>query len=186
MIICPRCQELNTESARRCVGVNQDVRCDYYFEFKECPNEICRVKNDIAARHCRACNAEIIDPNDKLTLNPTTFDLKELEVIGANFNVTNTKEFFRVNCLYKCRDSKGKNATYYESYTPSSEKAKNVFYGQFVRKHCVKPSDWYMHLQDKEKVTEMLQSAVVPNKIMVKYEGQGYSIKKKVFEEERI
>jgi len=67
VIKCPACMELNKETARRCVGVINDKRCEYFFEFKECPNEECGVKNDLASRHCRACQHELIDPNDKST-----------------------------------------------------------------------------------------------------------------------
>ena len=55
---------------RRCMGyVNGRVagqleRCGYYWTFKECP--VCEAKNDIAARYCFECKAEIIDPNEKL------------------------------------------------------------------------------------------------------------------------
>ena len=52
---------------RRCFGLLQkDQRCTYKWTFKEC--EECGHENDIAARYCQACKAEIIDPNAKLTL----------------------------------------------------------------------------------------------------------------------
>lgn len=55
---------------RRCnglvkVGPEYD-RCAYYWTSKEC--EACGEKNDIAARFCRTCKAEIINPNDRLVL----------------------------------------------------------------------------------------------------------------------
>jgi DNA repair protein RadD len=64
-INCPDCQTPNRHTAQRCVGVVNDVRCEYRFIFAECP--ACQVKNSPSARHCRACDAEIIDPNAKLT-----------------------------------------------------------------------------------------------------------------------
>ena len=66
VIQCPACLTYNTEYARRCVGVINKKRCDYYFEFKLGPSPNCQVKNDISARHCRECHAEIIDPNEKI------------------------------------------------------------------------------------------------------------------------
>lgn len=55
---------------RRCnglvrVGPEYD-RCSYYWTSKDC--EACGEKNDIAARFCRSCKAEIINPNDRLVL----------------------------------------------------------------------------------------------------------------------
>lgn len=50
---------------RRCQheGRNRQ-RCDYFWSCKECP--ICEHKNDIAARFCTGCKAELVNPNDKL------------------------------------------------------------------------------------------------------------------------
>ena len=53
---------------RRCWGQlkarDEYVRCGYYWTSKPCP--ACEEPNDIAARYCRECKAEIIDPNEKL------------------------------------------------------------------------------------------------------------------------
>lgn len=40
------------------------VQCTYRWTFKECP--VCQCDNDIAARYCRECRAELVNPNDKL------------------------------------------------------------------------------------------------------------------------
>lgn len=55
---------------RRCMGelqtgpLGQHTRCEYYWTSKPCPQ--CNEPNDIAARQCRSCKAEIIDPNERL------------------------------------------------------------------------------------------------------------------------
>jgi DNA repair protein RadD len=55
---------------RRCFGMVQTGpkgeydRCTYRWTGKDCPE--CGEKNDIAARYCYICKAEIVDPNDKL------------------------------------------------------------------------------------------------------------------------
>lgn len=55
---------------RRCNGLvkvgPEHERCSYYWTSKDC--EACGEKNDIAARFCRHCKAEIIDPNERLTI----------------------------------------------------------------------------------------------------------------------
>ncbi len=182
VILCPACKELNTESARRCVGVINEKRCEYFFEFKECPNDQCGVQNDISCRHCRICKTEIIDPNAKLSLPSSTQVLRELEVLDAKYAISDSKSGFRVNCVYRCRDLQGKTGSYYENYTPSSDKAKHVFYGQFIKKHCNDPSHWYIHLTKREKMQEMLQSVNTPTHIMLQHDNNGYRIKRKIFQ----
>jgi len=51
---------------RRCQHVNLRTgeRCDHYWSCKVCP--VCEHANDIAARFCGGCKAELINPNDKL------------------------------------------------------------------------------------------------------------------------
>lgn len=44
-------------------------RCNYRWTFKPCPE--CDAENDIAARYCKSCKAEIIDPNEKLKMEFT-------------------------------------------------------------------------------------------------------------------
>ena len=39
-------------------------RCNHRWTSKECPE--CAADNDIAARYCSSCKAEIVDPNEKL------------------------------------------------------------------------------------------------------------------------
>lgn len=60
---------VSTHYGRRCFGELRGaggayVRCGYRWTGKDCPQ--CGEKNDISARHCYACKAEIVNPNDKL------------------------------------------------------------------------------------------------------------------------
>lgn len=53
---------------RRCRGEvlsgGKHQQCTYKWSFKECHE--CGQENDIAARYCTSCRAEIVDPNEKL------------------------------------------------------------------------------------------------------------------------
>jgi DNA repair protein RadD len=55
---------------RRCFGMHKTgqmgkyERCTYRWTFKECPE--CQEPNDISARYCSGCRAEIVNPNEKL------------------------------------------------------------------------------------------------------------------------
>ena len=56
---------------RRCWGMVQAPggrvdRCGYRWTSKEC--ETCGAANDIAARYCAECKAELVDPNEKLRM----------------------------------------------------------------------------------------------------------------------
>lgn len=68
-IECPDCGCNNRHTAQRCVGELNGVRCDYRFVFKTCPS--CDVQNSPSARYCRKCECELIDPNAKLTRDPS-------------------------------------------------------------------------------------------------------------------
>ncbi len=60
--------DLPVHYGRRCLGLvrigDSHGRCGYRWAGKECPQ--CREVNDIAARYCYVCKAEIVDPNEKL------------------------------------------------------------------------------------------------------------------------
>jgi DNA repair protein RadD len=59
-------------SGRRCQRLIRDRKtgdynqCGYRWTFKECAQ--CQHENDIAARYCGECKAELVDPNEKLRL----------------------------------------------------------------------------------------------------------------------
>lgn len=198
VICCPACMEMNTEHARRCVGKvlkesansnsnehEEKERCSYYFEFKECDSmtngNFCGAKNDIAARLCHKCGSELIDPNAKLSMAAVQHNVFEVNVIEARFGISGTQKGFRINCAYKCQDGTGRVGSVFENYSPVSEKAQRIFYGQFVKKHCDEAFKWYAHLNDRSKVEEMLQTANVPVSLLIAKEQQGTRIKKKIF-----
>lgn len=63
--------EMPAHFGRRCQGQVPDpaqrgvyIQCLYRWTTKECPE--CGAGNDIAARYCSECKAEIVDPNEKL------------------------------------------------------------------------------------------------------------------------
>lgn len=66
--------EVPAHYGRRCWGyVNTGGiydRCNYRWTGKDCPE--CGHDNDIAARHCSKCKAEMVNPNDKLKIVAAT------------------------------------------------------------------------------------------------------------------
>lgn len=59
---------------RRCQAMHAardgfSYQCDYRWSSKKCPDTSCNYDNDIAARYCKACKCELIDPNEKLKID---------------------------------------------------------------------------------------------------------------------
>lgn len=79
---------------RRCMGVQrtgangEHERCGYRWTFKECPQ--CGHDNDIAARYCKSCKGEIVDPNEKLVA-----DFKALKKDPTQIQTDNVLDWFR-------------------------------------------------------------------------------------------
>jgi len=197
VILCPDCLTMNTEHARRCVGrvdkpsdkddsIVKEERCKYYFEFKNCENMVngivCEAQNDIAARQCHACGGELIDPNAKLSMEAIQNTLIEVDVLQARYGISGTQRGFRVNCAYKCQDSNGRIGTVFEHFSPVSEKAVRVFYGQFVKQHVPDAVKWYTQLHNRNKVEEMLQTIETPQRLLIAPDKEGTRIKKKFFD----
>lgn len=68
-IACPDCGHENRHTSQRCTGISYDgLRCQYRFIYKECIE--CNTKCSPSARNCHACDAVLIDPDDKLSRNP--------------------------------------------------------------------------------------------------------------------
>lgn len=192
VISCPACLSMNTEHARRCVGKipsesneDKEERCSYYFEFKECDNifdgKECGAQNDIASRLCHKCGCELIDPNAKLSMSRVQNNVFTVNVLEARYGISGTQKGFRINCAYKCQDETGRVGSVFENYSPSSDKAMRLFYGQFVKKHCKDASKWYIHLGNRAKIEEMLQTVQTPLSLLIAKEQEGLRIKKKIF-----
>ncbi len=183
---CPDCQTLNTIYARRCIGMNSsNKRCDYYFKWKDCP--CCHKKNDSTARLCRWCSHELIDPNDKLSLeriytDPNIIDI--VDVVSAKYFITGNQSNFRLNCTYTCTISDNKEINVFEFYMPCvSDKSKNYFYGQFVKKHIENGSQWYPILQNLNDITNMLKEVKTPKQLKLSKIKEKFKIEKKIFAE---
>lgn len=172
-IPCYTCNSLNLVTARRCVGVHNNKRCDHYFDFKAC--RVCQVENDITSRCCRSCDAELIDPNAKL-YKPDVIRLSK----GEYWITAQKGGFPIINCKYYAADSQ---LNYMEMFYSNSEKNRNILYAKFVRLHIDKPSEWYMKLHDYRQMQQMLQKGVrAPHSIIVTIKNDGaYKITKKLF-----
>ena len=181
-IKCYHCEAMNKPTARRCIGLKADKkRCDYYFEFKSCP--LCKAENDKVARHCRKCEHELIDPNKKLFALGA---LETLDVIEAKYWVNTYSDNFTpiINIQYKAKASNDIIQTVYERYYIKTEQHKNIFYGQFVKKHMDNPQEFYPKLRNLFALRNMIYQNTIktPNQIICKKNDKNYiKVVKKVF-----
>ncbi|MCZ2722285.1 DEAD/DEAH box helicase [Marinomonas sp. 15G1-11] len=85
-----RCHGLVPNTLSRSTHLRQsfetgEVQCDYRFRFKVCP--LCNEENDIAARHCQACEGRLIDPDDLLKKALNLKDSKVIRCAGMESSI---------------------------------------------------------------------------------------------------
>lgn len=130
-ITCPKCSTQNSSFARRCIGVDvrsMDGRCEFFWQSVPCKE--CNAENDIAARDCRQCGAQLIDPNANLSgKHYTEGDYKK--VLGFDMRLTKNKE--GVIAEYRMAN----NETAIEVYYPKSAKkiARTMWVQKFAKVH---------------------------------------------------
>jgi DNA repair protein RadD len=176
VIPCYTCETRNTVFSRRCRGVFNGARCNYYFEWKDCPS--CGEKNDITARECRNCDRELIDPNKKLSFPSPDITLP---VYSAKYHVTMVPVS---GCAIIHGEYKTDEGPIFESYFTTSEKSKNVFYAKFVKQHVPTPSKYYKTLHSPSVMKSLIQNQEfrIPTHIICKKDIYGrFSISKKLF-----
>lgn len=170
-IECYTCGSMNKITARRCIGAPGGKRCEYYFEFKDCPK--CWIQNDITARHCRGCNFELLDHNRKLSLANDTITLPvdrvKYDVTASTFTIF----YFRLEngMLYQQAS---------ETFYLTSAKALGFFYGKFIKPQVSGSSKWFPHLGSPDKLKEMVIEGCVkePTHVVVNLANK---VKKKIF-----
>ena len=108
---------------RRCQALHpardgHSYQCEYRWSSKKCPDESCGYDNDIAARYCKACKCEIIDPNEKLRIDfkrqkkdPTQVQCDE--VIGMTYQYNNSLKGNR-QCVVNYRTPYRQFTVYYQ------------------------------------------------------------------------
>ena len=182
IIPCLTCQEkgiktLNTIGARRCHAVHDGVRCPHYFEWKDCP--ACSRPNDLTARTCGHCSAELIDPNAKLSLKPAKEPRETFELLRGNYWVSENGKGPTFNASYSCKNG----LTIYESFVIHDSRTKNIFYGAFLRNMCIEPSKYYPVLHSIPHLRKMLTDGQImtPHAIECKLENSKYKVTKRHF-----
>ncbi len=159
-IQCYNCNEMNKLTARRCIGTKDDERCDYWFEWKDCPN--CQAKNDIVSRQCRSCHIELLDPNRSLKDYAANKNKTTIPVKWTRYELTKVngwpllKVVYIFPADYFVQHNRYKNVQ--ESFLLSSEKSRQFFYHTFVKKHFIHPHQAYKKIGDFDYLKGIIEN----------------------------
>jgi DNA repair protein RadD len=179
VIPCLSCSTLNTVNTRRCIGTCNGSRCLHFFEWKDC--ESCGERNDKTSRLCRSCNAELIDPNAKLTIKAATKSKDIFTVVKAQYWIADNG-----HPVFHAMYTTPHGMKIYESFVIRDSRTKNIFYGQYVRNALDKPSQYYPQLHSVAALRRMLNFIRVPSKLECSYEVNHYKVHKRIYYEESI
>lgn len=184
-ITCQLCGTMNSRFARRCTGKKQrydpatdiDDRCEYFFSGRECGTEErsgCGTMNDIAARECRKCGQQLIDPNKKLTGTHYT-DADLIPVTGMQILVT--KSGTGVIVRYTIDDQNHPQVD--EIFNPWHEKAWiKALWKKFIKQH-VNTHEWRGRAYSLRTAGVIVKNAAmfdVPTHITHRVNDKGKSI----------
>lgn len=151
---CPQCGEWVSMGTRHC-------SCGFYFISRECPD--CGKENDITRKYCYSCDAELIDPNAKLTSLANVDGRKVSHVTGLSLEpYFKTKETLKVSF-----STDGGVVSQYIS--PGSSYMK-YFLGKFLKCRGTR-LDTFMQMSIKE-LAELLPLFQVPTEITTKPDGK--------------
>lgn len=140
VISCPRCGEMNGDTARRCKAPDPqepDGRCGHFWVFQGCVK--CGTHNDISAVSCRnpACGFQLRDPN-KALLNKAYSDDEMVRVKRMDIQPTKNGGVLIRYTLEQEPDHHGHPV---EFFMPSgNQNAKRAWYNNFIKKHVKDPA----------------------------------------------
>lgn len=182
VIPCLSCGCANTVHARRCIGVQDSKRCTHYFEWKDCLS--CGEKNDKCSRYCRRCNAELIDPNAKLSLKAASQERYSFDVKKGHYFVQESHRGPVFHAHYETKQG----LILYEQFSTKDDQCCNIFYGKFVRHQVKNASKYYPCLNKLERLHYMLKSGdiMTPHQLVCMDKNDKYVIQKRVFLNETI
>lgn len=137
-VFCPECGHANlfwgrTDAegeviehfGRRCQGLLQSQeQCSFRYKFKRCAS--CGSENDIAARSCHACAADLIDPDELIKRALSLKDHKVIRCAGVSTN----EEAGSLRLTYHDEDGQ----TLSEKFDLSNPKQRALFNALFGRR----------------------------------------------------
>ncbi|MDH2423493.1 DEAD/DEAH box helicase [Cobetia amphilecti] len=169
---------------RRCQGLVESpegegrplVQCDFRYRAKACPQ--CGEANDIAARHCHACQARLVDPDDKLRDALKLRDARVLRVSGWQLEETrNGRGLPRLKVTYY--DEDGTDLSEWFALETSAQR--HAFRLSFLARHLRAPgSDWAP--KDIAEVLAGEERLKAPDFVIGRKSGRYWQIRDKLFD----
>lgn len=191
-ILCPQCghenqfwgtvehDEVVEHFGRRCTGVFENpgngewAECGYRFRFKVCG--ACGAENDIAARICRECDIELVDPDKKLKEVMSLKDAHIMKPDSMQLSLRADKKGERLEVRYYDLDGEHLSEVfYYETF-----ENKRAFELNFLRFHKRLPEVNYQ-FRDIQNIVDQQAIFRVPRFIVARKEGKFWKIREKVF-----
>lgn len=133
---------------RRCKGLVQQrngtvEQCSYRWSGKDC---VCGYENDIAARYCKSCKNELVDPNEKLKIefkqlkkDPTKIQIDEV----INMDIIPTYSKAGNPCLRVEFTTPYRNFTVWFQQEPKSTQAANEYRMFEANKKNIKTVEYF-------------------------------------------
>jgi len=176
-IECFNCSSMNKLTARRCVGIKNDKRCDHWFEWKDC--FACGIKNDIVSRQCRSCKVELIDPNKNLNNIASNKKRILLIVKKTRYSLSIINGIPRFEIIYFIDMNKNPTSFQFakESFLLSSHKALNLFYHKVVKLHFYKEYKLYNRLTNIEFLKKVIENDNIYSPTEIECKDEKYFLK---------
>ncbi len=192
-IPCPLCDHTNhfwgkTDNdgdiiehfGRRCQGISssetpQPTQCDFRFRFKECGH--CGSENDIAARQCHHCSAQLIDPDTKLKEALKLNDAKVIRCSGMSFSIKKKDNAEMLKVCY--HDEEGAELAEHFAFVTSGQK--KAFQHYFVRHHKCRVEDNYCPRSAQDVIDNQIKYRA-PDFVIARKEKHFWTIREKIFD----
>ena len=189
---CPICKTENSFYARRCMGGTNDKRCEYFWTFQTCEDQKdprthkiivkgCGTKNDVVARVCRHCDAQLRDPNDNLS---GKMYRKNDWCDVLDFEIGLTKNQAGIVLKYRLRDIGGVEFNAYETYFPESDhKICKTLWVKAVRTHVIdrNTANYLVTCRNAVKIMSYAGAFLRPVKVTHRKNKKGDIIAQKEF-----
>lgn len=177
--ICPVCETMNSEYARRCIGDNNGSRCEHFWQSIVCTK--CETENDIVARECRNCGEALKDPNANLSGKHYTDD--ELTKVLSMKLATCKNGALRVN--YSLEDGREPVLFFRPDGGNNPMMNKRIWFNNFV-KHHVQSDEFrkkFRSMCDPAQIVKMQAMFDVPEFISARFneEKKNWNIGRRVF-----
>lgn len=191
-VLCPSCGHENQfwgtvengevveHFGRRCTGIFENtessewVECGYRFRFKVCGT--CGAENDIAARVCRECDVELVDPDKKLKEVMSLKDAHIMKPDSMQLSLRVDKKGERLEVRYYDFDGEHLSEVfYYETF-----EQKRAFEFNFLRFHKRLPEVSY-NFKNIQNIVEHQSVFRLPRFIVARKSGKFWQIREKIF-----